>query len=366
VLELPMSDTVSSRERSLAGRTLELCRIPSPIGEERALANWVEAWALKHYPSLEVRRYSNSLAVGSLSSPKASICLAGHLDTIPLHPTDVEPRIEGGRIFGRGSSDMKGGLAVMMALAESIPREGLPYNLVLLFYEREEGPYQENGLGLLYDSLPQLRTLALAIAMEPTDNVVQVGSLGSLHATLRFGGKAAHSARPWQGENAIHKAGPLLTRLLERPRNEVSFAGFPFYEVFSATKASGGRARNVVPDAFEVNLNYRFAPGKTLEQAQREVCQLVGDRAEIEFTDLAPSGRVCTANPLFQKLLSVTALPAASKQAWTDVARFSEFGVDAVNFGPGSSAEAHQQNESAPTSALAQAYEKLVAFLTTR
>jgi succinyl-diaminopimelate desuccinylase len=259
---------------------------------------------------------------------------------------------------------MKGGLAVMMALAEALPTNRLPYNLVLLFYEREEGPYLENGLGLLYDALPQLRSLALAITMEPTDNVVQVGSMGSAHATVRFFGKAAHSARPWQGENAIHKAGPLLVKLLERPRREVSFAGFPFYEVFTVTKAGGGRARNVVPDSFEMNLNYRFAPGKSLEEAQREMRELVGDRAQLEFADLAPSGRVCTDNPLFKTLLSVTGLPAASKQAWTDVARFSAFGVDAVNFGPGSTAQAHQENESASIAALDEAYGKLAAFLT--
>src|SRR5262249_39001973 len=180
----------------------------------------------------------------------------------------------------------------------------------------------------------------------------------------RFSGKTAHSARPWQGVNAIHAAGPLLAELLTLPRREVSFAGFPFYEVFSVTRASGGRARNVVPDLLEMNLNYRFAPGKSAEQAKQEVEALVAGRAEIEFTDLAPSGRVCSDNRLFQKFLKITGLPAASKQAWTDVARFSAFGVDAINFGPGETAQAHQQNESASISALAVAYDNLRAFLT--
>jgi succinyl-diaminopimelate desuccinylase len=120
----------------------------------------------------------------------------------------------------------------------------------------------------------------------------------------------------------------------------------------------------VVPDAFELNLNYRFAPGKTLERAQQDIRELVGGRAEVEFTDLSPSGRVCADNPLFQRLLSVTGAKSAAKQAWTDVARLSEAGIDAVNFGPGETAQAHQKNESAPLKSLESVYDQLLRFLT--
>jgi succinyl-diaminopimelate desuccinylase len=347
----------------LAQATLALCRIKSPIGQEQELADHVERWARAHFPTREVFRLGHSLVVGSLEDARPTVALVGHLDTVPAHPNDREPRLEGERVFGLGASDMKGGLAVMMALAEDLPRAQLPVNLVLVLYEREEGPYLESGLGPLFEARPELQRVKFGLAMEPTDGVVQVGCVGSLHVTLRFQGRSAHSARPWQGDNAIHKAGPLLAELLGRPRREVMHGGFPFYEVMSITKASGGRARNVVPELLELNLNYRFAPGKTLERAQEDVRELVGDRAEVEFTDLAPSGRVCADNVLFQKLLALTGLPAESKQAWTDVARFSEFGVDAVNFGPGETAQAHQANESAPIPALARAYEKLGHFL---
>jgi len=347
----------------LAQSTLALCQIKSPIGQERELADHVERWAHAHFPTREVFRLGHSLVVGSLQDTRPTVALVGHLDTVPAHPSDKAPRLEGERVFGLGASDMKGGLAVMMALAEDLPRAELPVNLVLVLYEREEGPYLESGLGPLFEKLPELKRVKFGVAMEPTDGVVQVGCVGSLHVTLRFHGRSAHSARPWQGDNAIHKAGPLLAELLGRPRREVVHGGFPFYEVMSITKASGGRARNVVPELLELNLNYRFAPGKSVEQAQQDVRELVGDRAWLEFTDLAPSGRVCSDNRLFQQLLALTGLPAESKQAWTDVARFSEFGVDAVNFGPGETAQAHQANESAPIPALAQAYEKLGRFL---
>jgi succinyl-diaminopimelate desuccinylase len=348
---------------ALAERTLALCRIPSVIGDEQALADHVEAWARARFPADAVFRHGHSLVVGRADDPRPKVALVGHLDTVPAHPGDGPARIEGDRIFGLGSSDMKGGLAVMMALAEALPLDALPHQLVLVLYEREEGPYLESGLGPLFEKWPALHQVKFGIAMEPTDNVVQVGCVGSLHVTLRFVGKSAHSARPWQGENAIHKAGPLMAELLALPRREVVFDRFSFFEVANITKASGGRARNVVPESFELNLNYRFAPGKSVDEAQEDVRALVAGRAELEFTDLAPSGRVCTDNPYFQRLLEVTGLPAASKQAWTDVARFSELGVDAVNFGPGETAQAHQKDESASVAALGVAYQKLFAFL---
>lgn len=347
----------------LAQSTLSLCRIASPIGYEGPLADHVERWALERFPRDEVFRVGHSLYVGRLEDPRPTVALVGHLDTVPGHPSDKGARLEGERVFGLGASDMKGGLAVMMALAEDLPLRELPVNLGLILYEREEGPYVESGLGPLFDAYPALRKIRFGIAMEPTDGLVQVGCVGTLHATLKFTGRNAHSARPWQGENAIHKAGPLLTELLGRQRVEVMHAGFPFYEVMSVTMASGGRARNVVPDSLELNLNYRFAPGRSVVQAQEDVMALVAGRAEVSFTDLSPSGRVCADNALYRQLLALTGLPAASKQAWTDVARFGEWGVDAVNYGPGETAQAHQANESAPIPALAEAYEKLAAFL---
>lgn len=347
----------------LAERTLALCRIASPIGSEAALADHVEGWARSRFPAEAVFRHGHSLVIGRADDPRPKVALVGHLDTVPAHPGDGPSRIDGDRLFGLGSSDMKGGLAVMMALAESLPLEALPHQLVLVLYEREEGPYLESGLGPLFEKWPSLREVKFGIAMEPTDNVVQVGCVGSVHATLRFQGRSAHSARPWQGVNAIHLAGPLLAELLERQPKEVVLEGFSFFEVASITKAQGGRARNVIPEAVELNLNYRFAPGKSVAQAQEDVRAIVAGRAEIEFTDLAPSGRVCADNPYYQRLMQVTGLPAASKQAWTDVARFSELGVDAVNFGPGETAQAHQKDESASIHALGVAYEKLFAFL---
>ncbi|MGQ0503888.1 MAG: succinyl-diaminopimelate desuccinylase [Myxococcaceae bacterium] len=347
----------------LAARALKLCEILSPIGQEKALADELERWARGPFQPAEIFRLSHSLLLGRLDDPRPTVALIGHVDTVPAHPEDGPPRIEGDRLHGLGSSDMKGGLAVMMALAEKLDRKTLPFNVVFILYEREEGPYVESGLGPLFQAKPELKNVKLGIALEPTDNTIQVGCVGSLQATLRFVGQSAHSARPWQGKNAIHLAGPLLSELLARERVEVRFGEFSFYEVMSATLASGGRAKNVVPDKLELNLNYRFAPGKSVEQAQEDVRAFVKGRAEIDFLDGAPSGRVCADNALYQQFVARTQLPTASKQAWTDVARLAAFGVDAVKFGPGETAQAHQKNESASVAALAVAYEKLARFL---
>jgi succinyl-diaminopimelate desuccinylase len=143
----------------------------------------------------------------------------------------------------------------------------------------------------------------------------------------------------------------------------VTVAGHTFYEVMSVTLAKGGRARNVVPERLELNLNYRFAPGKSLEQAQRDVRELVGGRCEVAFTDLAPSGGVCAGNPYFARLVQLSGRASEAKQAWTDVARFAALGVDAVNFGPGETAQAHQRAESASVAALERSFVVLRALL---
>jgi succinyl-diaminopimelate desuccinylase len=350
----------------LAEQTLALCAIPSVIGEERLLTDRLESWAANYFVPDERFRHSHSLVLGRRNDPRPSLALVGHVDTVPVPAGGFpNPRQEGDRLFGLGSSDMKGGIAVMMRLVETLPRANLPYNLLLVLYEGEEGPYLDNGLEPLFDRVPELSQLSFAVALEPTDGEVQVGCVGSLHATIRFRGQAAHSARPWQGLNAVHAAGPLLAKLLARPPHEVEQAGFCFREVMSITRAQGGRARNVIPDLFELNLNYRFAPGKDLATAEAEVHAAVGPEAQVEFTDRAPSGRVCADHPLFRHLVEVSERPAAPKQAWTDVARFNQRGVDGVNFGPGETAQAHQESESASVSALGRAYGQLSRFLRT-
>jgi succinyl-diaminopimelate desuccinylase len=124
--------------------------------------------------------------------------------------------------------------------------------------------------------------------------------------------------------------------------------------VTSCTLAQGGRGRNVVPDAFELNLNHRFSPDTTLEEAQAEILALVGGRARVSWSDLSPSARPFASHPLVAALRAAGVVAVEPKQAWTDVARFAAAGVPAVNFGPGVNAQAHQRNEHTSIDKLAE------------
>jgi succinyl-diaminopimelate desuccinylase len=286
----------------------------------------------------------------------------GHTDTVPPKAGEAPPRRDGQRIYGLGSSDMKGGLAVMLALAERLPFAALPVDVGFVFYDREEGPWSDSGLGPALDATPWLRDAALAFCLEPSDNEVQVGCLGTMHARVIFHGRAAHSARPWQGDNAIHAAGPLLVKLGARAPRDLDCGGHRFREVMSATLAQGGRARNVIPDRFEINVNFRFAPGRSLDDAEAELRAFAAP-AEVEITERAPSGRVVTDNPLLARFLAQNGNRVTAKQAWTDVARLSAAGIDAVNLGPGLSAQAHQAGEYAEIDLLHASYRQFDRFL---
>ena len=189
------------------------------------------------------------------------------------------------------------------------------------------------------------RGVDLAVCLEPSDNKLSLGASGSIHAGVVFKGRTAHSARPWQGENAIQKAGPFLCDVAARAPREVTIDGLVYRTVTTVTMASGGRGRNVVPDDFTLNVNHRFSPDTSLEEAQREIEALVRGRAHIEWRDLSPSAPPHASHPLVAALRAAGVVAVEPKQAWTDVARFATFGVPAVNFGPGENAQAHQRNE---------------------
>ncbi|MDP2305126.1 MAG: succinyl-diaminopimelate desuccinylase [Pseudomonadota bacterium] len=370
-----LSDDAHARVEAL---TLALCAIPSVTGNEAACAAWIEA-ALRP-TGLTLSRVGATVLARGPDRGRPLLLLVGHTDTVPpARPAEggtegvmEAPRREGSRIVGLGASDMKGGLAVMLTLAERLDFAALPWDVGMVFYDREEGPWAESGLGPTLDAAPWLKTAALAFCLEPSDNDVQVGCLGTLHAEITFVGRAAHSARPWQGVNAIHAAGGLLMALGALAPVDVWCGEHLFREVKSATLASGGRVRNVIPDRFLVNVNFRFAPGRSVDDAEADLRAFVAaslppgaPAPEILITERAPSGRVVTDNVHLQRFLAQTGNAVTAKQAWTDVARLSDAGVDAVNFGPGCSAQAHQAGEYAEVGLLHAAYDQLAHLLST-
>lgn len=328
----------------LLNRTLLwLCQIPSPIGEEAAICTAVAERLGKASLAGPIRRYGNSIVVPVTRGTKGPhVALVGHLDVVRTDH-DGAPRIEGDKLYGPGASDMKSGLALMMDVAERSERPRV--DLTLVFYAREEGPFIENELGPVLAQDPELRSVSIAVCLEPSDNRLHLGCAGSLHGNVRFRGRTAHSARPWEGENAIHKAAAFLTRLAALEPTRTSIDGLEWAAVTSATLAKAGRARNIIPDLFEVNVNHRFGPDRTLEQARAHLLVLAGAEADVEFVDEAPPALPFRNHPLVEALASAGVAAVEPKQAWTDVARFSAIGVPAVNFGPGINSQAHQRNE---------------------
>ena len=330
---------------ALRDTLLALTRIPSPIGEEAELCDHVEDRLTASLGGEAITRFHDSLIVHAAPRPGAPrIALVGHLDTVRTQH-DGLPRVEGNRLYGAGAADMKSGLAIMIELVERLDLGALPCDLTLIFYEREEGPFEENRLGPILDTHPDLHELDLAVCLEPSDNQMQLGAMGSIHATLTFQGRTAHSARPWQGDNAMYKAAAFIQELQSRKPHDVELDGYVFREVMTPTVIQGGRARNVVPGEVELNVNYRFAPGRTPEEAFGELRELAGDHCKIQATDLSPAGRPHASNPYVQHLATCGVNGVRSKQAWTDVARFDSIGVAGVNLGPGTAAQAHQPNE---------------------
>jgi len=336
-----------------------LVDIPSVTGDEAGIC---AALAGRLAPTgVRQRRVGNTLVVGE-PDDRPMLLLVGHIDTVP-NQGQGEAYVEDGRMFGLGTSDMKSGVAVMTHILEDRALRGSAYNLIGVYYDAEEGPAADNGLIPTIAEVGWLADAAFAIVLEPTDMQLQLGCLGSLNAIVRFDGVAAHSARPWFGDNAITKAGAFLTELHTRAPVEVEVGGLVFKEVMTVTRAGGGVADNIVPASFELNLNYRHAPDKTAAEAEAVLQSTASAADSIEVVGVAKAAPVLSDHPILRDLAAATRAELAPKQAWTDVARFAEIGVPAVNYGPGETAQAHQLAESVPLANLDGALRGLSEFL---
>jgi len=289
----------------------------------------------------------DALVVGTPRRPGVPlVTLAGHVDTVPAQD-NFPGRMTETQVIGLGASDMKAGIAVMLELAEWVAttEHERALDVALVIFAREELPVVESPLPAAFAACPELLATQLAVVLEPTDNTIQAGCVGNLNATLRFRGVAAHSARPWTGDNAIAHAVAGLAGVVGVPPRTVEIEGLFFTEVVSVTRIQGGVADNVIPDLVECHINYRFAPDRSPEDAIAEVHRLVGGGAELEILSVSASGRVAPSSELLGRLAASGGFAIAPKQAWTPVAQFTAVGVDAVNLGPGATAMAHTRGE---------------------
>lgn len=330
----------------LLAATARLVAVPSVSGNEARLADLIEA-ELVARPHLEVVRVGDNLVASTRLGRPVRLVLAGHLDTVPSSANDT-PVLEGDVLAGLGSADMKGGLAVMLALAGL---EAPACDLRFVFYAREEVARAESGLLELAAARPDLLEADAAVLLEPTGARVEAGCQGVVKAQARLAGRRAHVARPWMGTNAIHRLAPLLERVAAFGDRRPVVEGCTYRESLQVVRVGGGDAANVVPDEAGALLVYRFAPDKDVEAAfallESHLAPALGDPAgdRLELVDSAPAAVPGLSHPLLEALVSTSGRPPLAKLGWTDVAFFAERGVPAVNFGPGDALLAHGPDE---------------------
>ena len=353
--------------------TAALIDINSVSGNEKELADAVEH-ALRRIPQLDVVRDGDAIIARTALGRQERVILAGHLDTVPLPATEgslgTVPSFwpsgapGEGLLYGRGTTDMKGGVAVQLALAASMFDGGAEPNkdVTFVFYDHEEVEAVKSGLGRLMRNHGGLLDGDFAILLEPTHGTVEGGCNGTMRFEATTVGEAAHSARAWMGSNAIHAAAPVLARLAAYEPATINVDGLEYRESLNAVRIKGGTAGNVIPDRCIVEINYRFAPDKTPEQAEAHVRALL-EGFDVVKTDSAAGARPGLNHPAAASFVAAVGAEPKPKYGWTDVARFSELGIPAVNFGPGDPLLAHKDNEHVDAEAVRECLRALRTWL---
>jgi succinyl-diaminopimelate desuccinylase len=337
---------IAEMPEGLLGMATALVAVPSVSHHEDLMADAVES-ALELCPWLTVDRVGNNVVARTDLGRKVRLLLGGHLDTVPPVGGNEEPRIEGDELFGVGATDMKGGLAVLLHLAGGIPEPAV--DVTWCFYDCEEVAQEFNGLRHLWEARPDLLQADAAILGEPTGGVVEAGCQGTLRVRLSLRGKRAHTSRPASGRNAIHRLAPVLTAVAGYTSRTAVLDGCEYVEQLQAVEVAGGVAGNVVPDEASVLINHRFAPDRTVEEAESSLRELLGSCIEPgdqwELDDASPAAPPGLDHPLLAALVAATGSAPRAKQGWTDVASFWAHGIPAANFGPGDPLLCHTPGE---------------------
>lgn len=364
----PAPDGVAPLDLTLdaAALTAALVDIPSPSGEEKALADAIEA-ALRPLPHLTVDRHGNNVVARTELGRAERVILAGHIDTVPIadDPPNVPSRLDAdGVLWGCGTCDMKSGVAVQLRIARTVTEPNR--DLTFVFYDNEEVAAHLNGLGHVADARPDWLRGDFAVLLEPTGGQVEGGCQGTLRVLLKTRGERAHSARAWMGSNAIHTAAPILARLAAYEPRTPLVDGLRYHEGLNAVGIEGGVATNVIPDACTVVVNFRYAPDRTPQEAEDFVREYFADCGVDEFVvdDHTGGARPGLTHPAAAAFMAAVGGEARPKYGWTDVSRFSALGVPAVNYGPGDPLLAHKVDERVDAALIPEAESRLRSWLT--
>jgi succinyl-diaminopimelate desuccinylase len=343
--------------------TQTICDIESVSGNEAPLADAIER-ALADYPHLEVVRVGNTVVARTSGGTEKRAIIAGHIDTVPVNanlPTRFETIDGRDYLSGRGTADMKSGVAVQLKLAAELVEPAI--DVTWMWYDGEEVESAKNGLGILASARPDLFVGDFAILGEPTRSDIEGGCNGTVRIDVITRGLRAHSARSWVGENAIHRIAPVLNILAAYLPASTEVDGLVYREGLNAVGITGGIAGNVIPDECRVHVNYRFAPNRTAAEAVEYLRDLFTG-FEIDVIDMADGARPGLDAPLAQEFARAVGGQALPKYGWTDVARFSALGIPAVNYGPGDPLTAHADDERVALDEIAACENGLRTWLT--
>ena len=336
--------------------TQELIVIESVTGDENKILDFIEEYLQNSEFSGEIIR-NNGGIIAYYPSSESSIALVGHVDTVPVDPNQVFIN-DTSKIYGRGSVDMKSGIAVMLEVLTKNFKD-----VLAVFYTAEEGPMVNNGLELLMPILKNDFNLEFAVILEPTNGEVQLGCLGSANADLQINGKSAHSARPWMGENPIFKLSEVINFIHDNEIEEHSIDGLLFKQIITATTISGGSANNVIPSYVNLNINFRFLPTQNEVEAAKFLIDTFSKYGDIKIKNTSNGALPNLQSQKVKDFISITGTEVTPKQAWTDIARFTKENIPAVNYGPGNPLLAHSPDEFVNTNQIVESYELIVKYL---
>ncbi|MEX0169008.1 succinyl-diaminopimelate desuccinylase [Streptomyces sp. LMG1-1-1.1] len=348
----------AERAKELGELTLRLIRMPSVSGSEAAVADFVEE-RLRRLGFFEVFRLGDAVVARSDFGRDRRVLLAGHLDTVPDTVPPQPAELVDGAVTGRGAVDMKGGLAVLLRLAEHAVR-GAEHDCTLVFYDQEEVGSHRSGMHRLSRLHPELLRADAAILLEPTGGWLEPGCQGSLRVSAAFHGRAAHTARPWQGVNAVEVALPAVERCASHKPEVVTLDGLRYPQALQVVGVAAGGDSNVVPDRCVVHLNARYAPNRTRDEVLAELRELLGpDARDLEVTLDSPAAPPSLGHRVLTRLSGLVGERVRPKLGWTDVGRLAQLGVPAANFGPGDPELAHGPRERVGLDELVEVYDVL-------
>lgn len=312
---------------------------------EMELAFFIRDWLAHHHIQAtieEVQPGRPNVYAEIGNGNGATLCLCGHLDTVGVKEMKIspfEPVLEGNRVYGRGSCDMKGGLAAILSAAVALTRQEIQGKLILALVCDEE--YASIGA----DYFVQRHSADACILTEPSDLKLVIAHKGFLWGKVVTWGKSAHGSRWDIGESAISKMGPILVSLEEFAsrvlrQREDHLVGPASMHV---SLISGGTGISTYASQCEIHIERRILPSEDVAEVQKELEEVIrksGPNADIEWYFYRPpfycdphQEIVNSIKKAFHHVMN-SEVELTGCGMWTDAAIFQEAGIPTVNIGP--------------------------------